>query len=288
MNKVKILFNKIVRVGLYYIDKPWANKIYLSKVYERMNDKKIDLNNPKTYAEKINWMKIYDRNPLYTKLVDKYNVKEYVGQKIGNEHVIPVLGVWNSADEIDISKLPSRFVLKANHDCGSVHICVDKEHFDEGNVKKALKKALKQNFSWRGREWAYKNVKPLIFAEEYIDNLSDNNYKFFCFDGKVKAVYFAPYREKTVDYYDADYNHLDIYTRLHKPAPNSPQKTDKFEEMKVLAEKLSEGIRAVRVDLYEADGKIYFGEMTFYHEAGFTPFIPDEWNDKFGEWIRLD
>ena len=253
-----------------------------------MNGYKLDLDNPKTYDEKINWMKIYDRNPLYTQLADKYRVKEYVNQKIGKEYTIPVLGVWNSADEIDISNLPNWFVIKANHDCGSVYFCEDKEHFDEGEVKKALKKALRKNYFWGGREWVYKNVERLIFAEEYIDNLADNNYKFFCFDGKVKAVYVAPYREKTVDYFDADYNHLDIYTCLHKPADKIPQKTDKFEEMKAIAEKLSEGIRAVRVDLYEADGKIYFGEMTFYHEAGFTPFIPDEWNDKFGEWIGLD
>ncbi len=288
MKKIEVILNKIVRVGLYYIDKPWANKIYINKLFERLNGYKLDLNNPKTYVEKINWMKIYDRNPLYTQLVDKYRVKEYVSQKIGEEYIIPVLGIWNSVDEIDINTLPERFVIKANHDCGSVYFCVDKESFDENEVKKKLKKALKKNYFWGGREWVYKNVNRLIFAEEFVDNLSDNNYKFFCFDGKVKAVYFTPYREKTVDFYDADYNPLNIYTRLYKPAPTPPHKTDKFEEMKAIAEKLSEGIRAVRVDLYEADGKIYFGEMTFYYEAGFTPFIPDEWNDKFGEWICLD
>ena len=283
MNKIKLFFNKIVRSSLYYIDKPWANKIYLNKVFERVNGYSLNLDEPKTYDDKINWMKLYDRNPLYTQLVDKYRVKEYVKQKIGSEYIIPVLGVWNSVDEIDISSLPNRFVLKANHDCGSVYFCEDKDHFNLNEVKKALKKALKKNNYLAGREWAYKNVKRIIFAEEYIDNLADNNYKFFCFDGKVKAVYVAPYREKTVDYFDADYNHLDIYTRLHKPAPHAPEKTDNFEAMKGLAEKLSKGIRAVRADLYEADGKIYFGEMTFYHEAGFTPFIP-----KMNGMINLD
>lgn len=196
-------------------------------------------------------------------------------------------GVYNSFDEVDFSQLPDKFVLKTNHDCGGVAICKDKKHFDLNSVRKEFEERLNKNFFWLGREWAYKDIERKIICEEYIENISDNNYKFFCFDGKVRAIYIAPYREKTVDYFDREYNHLDIETKLHHCAEVPPEKPDTFEQMIDLAEKLSDGIPHVRVDLYETRGKIYFGEFTFFHEAGFTPFIPDKWNKTFGDWMKI-
>lgn len=166
-------------------------------------------------------------------------------------------------------------------------LCRDKNAFDIGQAKAFLEERLDRNFSYLGREWPYQNVKPRIIAEEYIDNLADSNYKFFCFDGKVKALYIAPYREATVDYFDADYNHLDIITTLHQCAPVPPKKPASFEKMKELAEKISDGYPAMRVDFYDVNGKIYFGEITFFHEAGFEPFIPDKWNRIFGDYFNL-
>lgn len=178
-------------------------------------------------------------------------------------------------------------MLKTNHDCGGVAICRNKEKFHIEEVRKEFERRIHTNMFYAGREWPYKNVERKIFCEHFIDNLSDNNYKFFCFDGEVKTVYVAPFREKTVDYFDADYNHLDIYTRLHQCAAVPPKRPECFEKMKGIAEELSAGIPAVRVDLYEVDGKIYFGEFTFFHEAGFTPFLPEKWNRIFGDWMKL-
>lgn len=196
-------------------------------------------------------------------------------------------GVYNKFDDINFESLPDQFVLKTNHDCGGVSICTDKTAYDINKTREEFTKRLNTNFFYAGREWPYKNVERKIFCEQYIPGLSDNNYKFFAFDGVVKAVYVAPFREKTVDYFDENYNHLDIYTKLHKYASVPPEKPSCFDEMKSLAERLSKGIPAVRVDLYEVNGKIYFGEFTFFHEAGFTPFKPDRWNEIFGNWIKL-
>lgn len=196
-------------------------------------------------------------------------------------------GVWSNVDDIDFAALPNQFVLKTNHDCGGVAICRDKSKFDVKKIKEDFRQRLKTNFYYAGREWPYKDVGRKVFCEAYIEGLSDHNYKFFCFNGKVKVLYVAPYREKTVDYFDADYKHLDIYTRIHGPASLPPEKPGCFNKMRELAETLSEGIPAVRVDLYEVKGKIYFGEFTFFQEAGFVPYLPKKWNQTFGDWLNL-
>lgn len=264
---------------------------YIKILYYLRNGKKLDLKNPKSYFEKINWMKLHDRRPEYTTMVDKYKSKKYVAERIGKEYIIPMIkgGVWNNADEIDIDKLPDQFVLKCTHDSGNTYICRDKNTFDFENVKKKLNKALKRNYYYLSREWPYKNVKPRIICEKYIPGIVDENYKFFCFNGKVKFLYVAPYREKTSDYFDADFNHLDgIHNAFHSGAEIVPKKPETFEKMKELAEILSEGYPQMRVDFYDDNGKIYFGEITFFQEGGFAPWIPDEWNWKFGEYINLD
>ncbi len=260
---------------------------YVRLIYKFRNGTELNLKHPKTFTEKLNWMKLHDRQDVYTVMADKYRVKKFVARKIGKEYIIPLLGVWKHAGDIDFEKLPRSFVLKVTHDSGGVLICKDKNDFDYKKARKFLEKRLRQNFAYRGREWPYQNVRPRIIAETYIENLADNNYKFFCFDGEVKALYVAPYREASVDYFDADYNHLDIVTTLHQCAPVLPKKPDSFEKMKQLAEKLSKGYKEMRVDFYDVNGRVYFGEITFFHEAGFEPFIPDKWNRIFGDWMKL-
>lgn len=264
------------------------DKAYIKMIYFLRNGERLNLKTPITYFDKINWIKLYDRNPVYTTMVDKYESKNYVANIIGNEYIVPLLGVWDDVDEIDIEKLPTQFVLKTTHDGGNTYICKNKSEFDFVEVKNKLREALKHNYYKLSREWPYKNVKPRIICEEYLPGIVDNNYKFFCFDGKVRFLYVAPYRETTSDYFDADFNHLDgIHNAFHSGAEIPPQKPATFEKMKELAEKLSKGYPQMRVDFYDDNGKIYFGEITFFQEGGFAPWKPDEWNYKFGEYIDL-
>ena len=269
------------RLGLFLMNDESAIRV----LYYAKWGKKLDLDNPKTYVEKVNYLKLHDRNPLYHNLVDKYEVKKIVASLIGEKYIIKLLGVWNSFDDIDFKTLPQKYVLKCTHDSGGVLIV--NRNIDLNEAKKFINGHLNRNHAEAGREWVYRTIKPRIIAEEYVEGLSDNNYKFFCFNGKVKYLYVAPYREKTVDYFDEDFNHLDIITTLHQCADVPPTKPSSFDEMKKLAEILSKGIPHVRVDFYDVNGKVYFGEITFYHEAGFEPYIPDEYNYQFGNYIDL-
>ena len=253
-----------------------------------------NLKSPQTFNEKLNWLKLHDRNPLYMTLVDKYAVKKWVADKIGSQYIIPTLGVWGKAEDIDFEALPNQFVLKANHDSGGIVICRDKAQLDKQATIDKLSNALKNNGYWYGREWPYKNVKPCIIAEKYMEDSRTKelrDYKFFCFNAEPKMLFIAsdryhPIEETKFDFYDMQFNHLP-FTNGH---PNSQKRIEKpvmFEEMKRLAQKLSEGIAQVRVDFYEIDGRIYFGEMTFSHWGGFMPFDPPEWDKKIGDWLVL-
>ena len=254
----------------------------------------LDLENPKTFNEKLQWLKIHDRKPIYTTMVDKYEVKRYVADLIGEEYIIPTLSVWEHFDDIDFDKLPEQFVLKCTHDSGGLVICRDKNKFDKKAAKKKIEKCLKRNYYYQGREWPYKNVKPRILAEKYMeDNTTQElrDYKFFCFNGEVKALYIASERQKSnietkFDFFDTDFNHLDIKNG-HPNALVTPRKPVNFNKMKELSSKLSIGIPHLRVDFYEVDNKIYFGELTFSHMSGLMPFEPEEWDRVFGDWILL-
>ena len=257
--------------------------------YHRMG-KKLNLVQPRTYSEKLQWLKLYDRNPLYSKLVDKYEVKEYVGNIIGEHYIIKTLGVWDSFDDIDFSVLPSKFVLKCTHDSGGLFICKDKKNMNIKQARKKINKCLHNDYYMKSREWPYKNVKPRIIAEEYMEDSCTKelrDYKFFCFSGEVKALFIATGRqnkneETAFDFFDSNYNHLD-FTNGHPNAKVMPKKPKCFEEMKILATKLSKGIPHVRVDFYEVDGQVYFGEMTFFHWSGMTPFKPEKWDEVFAQ-----
>lgn len=253
--------------------------------------KRLNLKNPQTFNEKLQWLKLYDRNPEYTKMVDKYEVRKYISDKIGEEYLIPLLGVWDSFDEIDFDKLPDQFVLKCTHDSGGLVICRDKSKLDINKARKTINKCLKKNFYKFTREWPYKNVKPRIIAEKFMVDESGTelkDYKFFCFDGTVKALFIAtdrPYDTK-FDFFDSDFNHLDI----RHGHPNSNRELSKpkgFDEMIKLSQILSKGMAHVRVDLYDINGKIYFGELTFFHHGGLVPFDPPKWDEIFGEWLTL-
>lgn len=270
------------------------DKLFIQLMYYANMGKKLDLKNPKTYNEKLQWLKLYDRRPEYTIMVDKYRVRDYVEKTIGKEYLIPLLGKWDDPDEIDIDALPDQFVLKCNHDSGSIVICKDKADFDFDKAKKMLKRHLRCGTYIRGREWPYKNVKACVIAEEYMQDDATGelrDYKFFTFNGEVKALFIATdrqneYKATAFDFFDREFHHLDI-RHGHPNAGSMPEKPYNFEKMIELAERLSKGIPEVRVDFYEVNQKIYFGEMTFFHRSGWIPFDPEEWDLRFGEWIHL-
>ena len=275
------------------------DKTFLKIKYKRAMKKKLNLKNPTTYNEKLQWLKLqwlklHDRKPIYTDMVDKYEAKKYVAERIGEEYIIKTLGVWNSFDEIDFDALPERFVLKCTHDSGGLVIVKDKSKLDKESAKEKISECLKRKFYYAGREWPYKNVKPRIIAEEYMEDSKTaelRDYKFFTFGGVAKALFIASERQKEdeetkFDFFDMDYNHLPVKNG-HPNAAVPPEKPATFEKMRELAEKLSEGIPHLRVDFYEVDGKIYFGELTFSHWSGMVPFEPEEWDKTFGDWIKL-
>ncbi|MBQ3112835.1 MAG: hypothetical protein IJC05_00500 [Phascolarctobacterium sp.] len=266
---------------------------FLKIMYKIKTGKELNLEKPVLYNEKLQWLKLYDHRPEYTMMVDKYYVKKFVAERIGYEYVIPLLGVWESVENIDFNSLPNKFVLKTTHDSGAVIICKNKKVFDINSAKKRLKYFLKRNYYDCNREWPYKNVRPRIIAEEYMEDGTYKelrDYKFFTFGGVPKVLYIAQGRgngEPTVaDFFDMEFNHLDL-TIDHDMAKTPPEKPRCFEEMKKLAAILSEGTPQLRVDFYEVDGKVYFGEMTFFHCSGFELFKPKEWDKTFGDWVKL-
>lgn len=272
-----------------------SDEEYLKRKFKVAMRKELDLENPKTFNEKLQWLKLYDRKPEYTVMVDKYLVRNYIAETIGEEYLIPLLGVWDDPDEIDFDSLPDRFVLKCNHNSGlGMYICRDKSKMDIKAVKAALRKGLRQDYYLSGREWPYKDVPRKIVAEQYMEDTETaelRDYKFFCFDGEVKALFIASERQSATeetkfDFFDADFNHLP-FTNGHPNARVLPQKPRQFEKMKELAAILSKGIPQVRVDFYEVNGRIYFGELTFSHWSGMVPFDPEEWDYTFGSWIKL-
>lgn len=286
--------NEILLMLLRHIQKLLSDSMYVKLSYRLSMGKKLNLRNPQTYNEKLNWLKLYDHNPLYTTLVDKYAVKDWVAKRIGEQYVIPTIGVWNSFDEIDFDRLPNSFVLKTTHGGGSVGvvICKDKSTFDLTHARTRIEHSMQISGYDVLREWPYKNVVRRIIAEPYLEDqetgeLSD--YKFFCFDGTVKALFVGTERgngDVKFDFFDENYNHLDLVQR-HPMSTHPRPKPKMFDLMKEIASRLSTGIPHVRVDLYECNGSVYFGELTFFHHGGVVPFHPESWDYTFGSWIRL-
>ena len=268
---------------------------YTKLTYRVRMGEKLNIEAPKKYNEKLQWLKLYDHNPIYPTLVDKYAVKDYVKNLIGEQYVIKTLGVWDTFDEIDFDALPQKFVLKTTHGGGNsgVVICRDKSGFNLKSAKEKMDKSLHKDAYMVSREWPYKSVPRRIIAEEYMEDKKTGelrDYKFFCFDGEPKALFVASERqnreEPCFDFFDTEYNHLDLRCS-HPLADVPPEKPESFDEMMELARKLSKGFPHIRVDLYDINGKPYFGELTLYHWEGLMPFFPESWNDTFGTWLKL-
>ena len=267
-------------------------KPYLEMVYKIKTGKKLNLKNPIGFNEKLNWLKINDIHPEYTDCVDKVKVRDIIKEKLGEDICFPLLGAWEKYEDINFDSLPECFVLKCNHDSGSVKIVKDKSVIDHKEFAKFFKSRLKMNPYTIGREYPYKNVKPMIIAEKYMvpEGASDiEDYKFFCFNGKPEIMFIATDRSVDVkfDFFDMDFNHLDI-VNIHPQSGKEITKPAMFDQMKEIAAKLSQGMKFVRIDLYEIEGKIYFGEYTFFHGGGFWLFTPDEWEKKLGDWIEIE
>ena len=271
------------------------DELYLKVKFRQLMGKKLNLKNPQTFSEKLQWLKLYDRRPEYTTMVDKYAVKGYVAKIIGDEYIIPTLGVWDRPEDIDWDSLPNQFVLKCTHDSGGLVICRDKSKLDKKAATTKLRKTLKQNYYRKWREWPYKNVPRRIIAEQYIEPAPDlkdlPDYKFFCFDGEVKALFVATDRQKEgeevkFDFFDADFNRLP-FKQGHEHAEVTPRKPKNFEVMKKAAAQLSKGLPHARVDLYEVGDKVLFGEITLFHFSGLVPFRPEEWDKAFGDMLTL-
>lgn len=250
-----------------------------------------NLENPRTFNEKLQWLKLNDIHPEYARLVDKYEAKLAVSQLIGGEYIIPTIGVWDSFDDIEFGSLPDQFVLKTTHDSGGVVVVKDKSAMDITKVRAKIEKSMNNNFFYQHREYPYKNIKPRIIAEKYMVDESGTelkDYKFFCFDGEPKMLFVATDRpfDTRFDFFDMEWNHLP-FKQGHPLATKEIKKPAGFEQMKEISRKLSKGFPHVRVDLYDINGHIYFGELTFFHFSGNVPFEPEEWDYKIGEWLKL-
>lgn len=269
-----------------------SDKLFLSTVFRGIFNKKLNLDEPVTFNEKLQWLKLYNRKPEYTLMVDKYEVKQYVAKIIGDEYIIPTYGVWNHFDEINFDILPDQFVLKCTHDSGGLVICKNKELFDYEMAKKKIERCLGYDFYYYGREWPYKDVQHRIIAEKYMEDDSGElkDYKFFCFNGVMKCfkVDFDRFVNHHANYYNAQ-NEL-----MHFGENSCPPDYDRhiempasIEKMKELAERLSVGVPFLRVDFYDVKGSIYFGELTFFPASGFGSFNPPEYDQVLGEWLKL-
>lgn len=288
------MFNRIV---LHCVDKGvfkyFPDKIILKKLYYIHTNKRLNLLNPQTFNEKLQWMKLYDRKSIYSTMVDKYEAKKYVADIIGSKFIVPTLGIYNNFDEIKFDELPNKFVIKCTHDSGGLVIVKDKNKLDMDFIKKKIEKSFKKNYYYHSREWPYKNVKPRIIIEKYMEDSSTKelrDYKFFCFNGIVKffKIDFDRFVSHRANYYDKSGKLLHFGEAICPPDFNKKLAMPlNLKKMIEFAEILSKKFPFLRVDFYEIDGKIYFGELTFFPASGFGKFIPEEWDKKIGDMLDL-
>ncbi len=291
-------FNSAGVVGLLN----WMpDRLYLKILYRLRIGKRLNLKHPTTFNEKLQWLKLYNRKPIYTTMVDKYQAKKYVADRVGGGYIIETYGVWDRFEDIDFDALPDQFVLKCTHDSGGLVICRDKSRLDLEQAKKKIQRSLKRNYYYGGREWPYKNVKPRILAEQYMEHRAGTRaeqkhpsslpvYKFFCFGGEpaiVQVIQNDKQRDESIDYFDANWNLLEL--RQNFPNSRTPlPRPERFDEMLFLTRALAKDEEGfLRVDLYEINGKIYFSEFTFYSDNGMASFEPPEWDLKLGQMLKL-
>lgn len=289
-NRKQLLVSMLTRLSFLFPD-----KLYLKMLFRLRMGYKLNLDNPQTFSEKLQWLKLYNRKPEHTRMVDKYEAKRYVANIIGEEYIIPTFGVWDSVDDIDFDALPNQFVLKCTHGGGNtgVVICRDKSTLDIPKAKAKLKKSLGKCIYRQFREWPYKNVKPRIIAEQYMVDESGyelKDYKFFCFAGDVKLCQVISGRASTmsIDFFDKEWAHQPFHEPKNYPfSANELSQPKSYNKMWDIAHRLCVGHIFIRVDLYEINGHIYFGELTFFPTSGLGGFSPKEWDYKFGDWIKL-
>lgn len=283
----KLLYYTAVKLVDLLPDSTYLKMIFYARLGYRLN-----LKSPKTFNEKIQWLKLYDKHPEYTRMVDKVDAKEYVASIIGQEYIIPTFGVWDSIQDIDWEKLPQQFVVKSTNDSGGVVVCKDKSLFNVDKAVEKLQRTGNRDYTKINKEYPYHNVSHRYIAEQYLEDESGfelKDYKIFCFNGVPKFLFVATGRQQNdtrFDFFDCEFNHLPVKNG-HPNADIQPTKPQNFEEMLEIASRLSQGIPHVRVDLYNVRGRVYFGEMTFFHWSGIVPFEPIEWDYKFGEYIKL-
>lgn len=278
-----------------YVKKLIPDKVYLKRLYKNTFNKKLNLKNPQTFNEKLQWLKLNDRKEIYTTLVDKYEVKKYIANIIGEEYIIPTLGIYDKFDDIDFDKLPNKFVIKCTHDSGSTIVCKNKDEFDIQDAKRTIENNLRKNFYYNFREWPYKNVKPRIIIEEYLEDKivgEIRDYKFLCYNGNAKYVMVCCDRNiQQTKYYFFNKNwKFKKFDASTKDLNNSEEiyKPKQIDKMFKIAEQLSKDIKFVRVDLYYINEKIYFGEMTFYPLAGFDTAYDEKTDLILGKDIKID
>lgn len=268
------------------------DKTYLEWMYRFQMHKKLDLENPVTFNEKLQWLKLYNRKPEFTVMVDKVKAKDYVAERIGRQYIIPTLGVWDDPDDIDFDKLPDQFVLKCNHDSGGLVICKDKSKLDIKKAKKKLRKSLNNDFYKMFREGAYKDVPRKILAEKYMTDESGTelkDYKVFNFNGEPEIIQvdFDRFTEHKRNIYGKDWKRIEMEIEYPSDKNRKIARPESLDEMLSLAKKLAEGIPHVRTDFYSIGGKLFFGELTFYHGGGYEKFRPEEWDKRLGDLIIL-
>lgn len=269
--------------------------VYLTRKFKAIMGYDLDLDSPKTFNEKIQWLKIHDQNPRYTKMVDKYDAKEYVGSVIGEEHIVETYGVWDRFDDIDFGSLPSSFVLKCTHDSGGLVICKDKDVLDINSAKEKIERCLKRNYYFYTREWPYKDVKPRIIAEKYIEMENGGgliDYKFFCFNYEPKLLYISRgldhHPTAQISFYGMDGTEMPYHRKDYKPYHNALLPSN-FSEMKEISHKLAQDIGCpfVRIDLYSICNRVYFSEITFSPCSGMVPFEPAAADRDIGDLLIL-
>lgn len=269
-----------------------SDKQYLKMLYKLKMKKNLNIENPQTFNEKLQWLKLYDRNPEYTKMVDKILVKDYVASVIGDEYIIPTLGIYDKFDDINFDQLPKSFVIKCNHDSGGLVICRDKSELNIKDARKKINRSLKTNYYNRSKEWPYKNVKPKILIEEYMFNGKNeelNDYKVFCFNGFAKyvQVHFNRFKNHKKYIYDLNWNLTDIEFNYPRDAKVKIKKPYNFDEMIKIANVFSNGKKFVRIDFYEVKKKLYFGEITFYPASGYRRFKKYSQDLMFGNFMDI-
>lgn len=269
-----------------------SDEAYLKLRYKIAFGRKLNLENPQTFNEKLQWLKLHDRKPIYTTMVDKHAVKEYVASIIGEEYIIPTLGVWDSFDDIDFDTLPEQFVLKCTHDSGGLVICKDKSKLNIGEARRKIEKSLKTDYYLHGREWPYKNVPRRIIAEKYMVDESGTelkDYKVFNFDGQphIIQVDYGRFTEHKRNLYNTDWEYIEAAIQYPSDKDHEISRPNALAEMIELARRLSTGIPHLRTDFYSIGDKLYFGELTFYHESGFASYQPEQFGVEMGRWLKL-